>query len=101
MLVFDRTRNPFLSSAWIARSSFIPAEGDDNGLNSGDQNEDHIRGRIEEAYHDDPSQQIEGQAEGQAASLQVEDRDKSGSGGRGPIVQPSRLQNEGNEWRES
>ena len=56
----------------------------------------NLRRRIEDAYHDDPSPEIEGQA---AGSVERE-RDPEESVGRGPVVQPSRLQNEGNEWRE-
>lgn len=56
---------------------------------------DNIRGRIEDAYHDDPSPEIEGQA----ASPQPEERGTDGSEGRGPIVQPSRL-HDGDEWRQ-
>ena len=95
MLVLYRTRNPFLASAWTARSSIVSVEGDDNGLSNGDGGVDDIRGRIEDAYHDDPPQGIEG-AE---ASSPLEESGNNGSASRGPIVQPSRLQNEGNEWR--
>ena len=95
MLVLYRTRNPFLSSAWTARPSLISAEGDDNGVSRGEHDTDHFR--IEDAYHDEPSPGIGGQA----TSPQPEERDTNESGGRGPVVQPSRLQNEGNEWREA
>ncbi len=94
MLVLYRTRSPFLPSAWTARSSFASAEGDDNGPSSGEGDVNNIRGRIEDVYHDDPSPQIEGQA----ASSEPEERSTNGSAGRGPVVQPSRLRNEGNEW---
>lgn len=94
MLVLHRTRNPFLSSAWTARSSLTSAEGEDNDLSIGDGDVDHVRGRIEEAYHDDLSHGSGGQA-------QTQETGASGSDGRGPVVQPSRLQNEENEWRES
>ena len=96
MLVLYRTRNPFLSSAWIARPLPAPAEDDDNGRSNADGDVGNVRGRIEDVYRDDPSSVIEGPA----VSPQPEERDTIGSGGRGPVVQPSRLQNEGNEWRE-
>lgn len=96
MLVLYRTRNPFLSFAWTAPSSFTSAEGDDSGLNTDDGDVDNVRGRIEEAYHDEPPPEIEGQV----PSSRPEERDSNGSDGRGLVVQPSRLQNEGNEWRE-
>ena len=95
MLVLYRTQNPFLSSAWTARSSFVSVEGGDHGLSNGDEGVDHIQGRIEEAYHDDPPRDIEGAA----ASSAPEERGNNESTSRGPIVQPSRLQNEGSEWR--
>lgn len=96
MLVLYRTRNPFLSSAWTATSSFVSGDGEDNGLISGEGDVNHIRGRIEDAYHDDPSPEIEGQA----GSPQPEERTTNESGGRGPVMQPSTLHNEGNEWRD-
>ena len=96
MLVLYRTRNPFLSSAWTARPSHVSAEGGEDGLSSGGGDVDNNRGRIEDAYHDDPSPEIEGQA----ASPQLEGRGTNGSGDSGPVVAPSRLHNGGNEWRE-
>ena len=96
MLVLYRTQNPFLSSAWTARPALLAAEGDENGMSNGDGDGDNIRGRIEDAYHDDPSPEIEGQA----ASLQPQDRDINESDSRGPTVLPSRLHGEGNEWTE-
>ena len=92
MLVLHRTRNPFLSSAWTAHSSTASIDGDENGLSTGDGDVDNIRGRIEDAYHDE--------IEGQAPSFQPEQRGRNGSGDRGMLVQPSRLHNEGNEWGE-
>ncbi|KAF6224254.1 hypothetical protein HO133_010829 [Letharia lupina] len=96
MLVLYRTQSPFLSSAWTARSSLTDAEGEDNGLSSGNGDGDNIRGRIVDAYHDEPPPEIEGQA----ASSQPEERDTSASDRRGLLVQPSGIQNERNEWRE-
>ena len=96
MLVLYRTRNPFLSSAWTARPFLVAAEGDDHDVSRGEHDVDHLR-RIEDAYHDEPSLGVGGQA----TSAQPEDRGTDESGGRGPVVQPSRLQNEGNEWREA
>ena len=96
MLVLYRTRNPFLSSAWTARPFIVTAEGDDHDVSRGEHDVDHLR-RIEDAYHDEPSLGVGGQA----TSPQPEDRGTDESGGRGPVVQPSRLQNEGNEWREA
>ena len=95
MLVLYRTRNPFLSSAWTAHSSITSVASDENGLSAG-ENVDNIRGRIEDAYHDEVPREIEGQA----PSSQPKERGRNGSEGRGMLVQPSRLQDEGNEWRE-
>ena len=94
MLVLYRKRNPFLSSAWTASSSFVSVEGDNNGLSSGDRGVGHIQGRIEDAYHDETPREIEGAV----ASSPPEERGNEAPASRGPIVQPSRLQNEGNEW---
>ena len=96
MLVLYRTRNPFLSSAWTARPSLVSAEGDDHEVNRSEHGGDRLR-RIEDAYHDEPSPAIGGQA----TNPQPEERGTNESDGRGPVVQPSRLQNEGNEWREA
>lgn len=96
MIVLYRTRNPFLSSAWTAHSPVTSAEGEDNDLSSGDGNVDHIRGRIEDAYHDEPPPGVERQV----PSSQPEEGGANRSDGSGLLVQPSRLQNEGNEWRE-
>lgn len=85
MLVLYRTRNPFLYSAWTSRPPIVSAEGDGNDLSIGDENGGNIRGRIEDAYHDVPT---------------PEERGRNGSDNRGLVVQPSRLQNEGNEWSE-
>ena len=95
-MVLYRTRNPFLSSAWTARPSFISADGDDHDVSRGEHDVDRLR-RIEDTYHDEPSPEIGGQA----TSSQPEERGTNEIGGRGPVVQPSRLQNEGNEWREA
>lgn len=96
MLVLYRTRNPFLSSAWTNASSLTSAEGEDNDLNTGDGDVDNIRGRIEDAYHDEAPPEIERQV----PSAQPEERGSNGSVGRGLVVQPSRLHNEGDAWRE-
>lgn len=96
MLFLHRTRNPFLSSAWITHSSLTSAEGEDNDLSFGDGDAENVRGRIEEAYHDDLSPG----SGGQAASSRIEGTGASGSDPRGPVVQPSRLHDEENEWRE-
>ena len=96
MLVLYRTRNPFLYSARTSRSPNISAEGDGNDLSIGDENGGNIRGRIEDAYHDVPTPEIEGRVSGS----QPEERGGNGSDSRGLVVQPSRLQNEGNEWSE-
>ena len=96
MLVLYRTRKPFLSSAWTTHSSITSEASDENGLSAGDGNVDNIRGRIEDAYHDEVPPEIEGQA----SSSPPKERGRNGSEGRGMLVQPSRLQDEGNEWRE-
>ena len=96
MLVLYRTRNPFLSSAWTARPSLVSADGDDHDVSRVEVDVVLLR-RIVDAYHDDPSPAIGGQA----TSSQPEERGTNEIGVRGPVVQPSRLQNEGNEWREA
>ena len=96
MLVLYRTRNPFLSSAWTAHPSLINSDGNDDDVSRGEHDVDHLR-RIEDAYHDEKSLEIGGQA----TSPRPEEGGTNGSGDRGPVVQPSRLQNEGNEWREA
>ena len=94
MVVLYRTRNPFLASAWTARPSFVSAESDEDGLINGEGDVRNIRGRIEDAYHDEPSPEVEGQV----ANPQPEERNTDEPIDRRPVVQPSRLQNEGNEW---
>ena len=96
MLVLYRTPNSSLSAVWTADSSLISGEGDDNVQSNDDRDRGNIRGRIEDAYHDEPPPGIEEQA----PISQPEERGSNGSDGRGLVVQPSRLQSEGNEWRE-
>ena len=96
MIVIYRTRNPLLSSTWIARPSLTSIEGEGNGLTGGDRDLENFQGRIEDAYHDDPPPEIEGQV----ASSQAETSGSNESDGHGLLVQPSRLQNEENQWRE-
>lgn len=96
MLVLYRTHSPFLSAAWTVDSSLVSEEADDNVRGTDDRDRGSIRGRIEGAYYDEPQPEIEGQV----PSSQPEERRSNGTEGRGFVVQPSRLQNEGNEWRE-
>ena len=96
MMVVYRTRNPLLSSTWIARPSLTSVERERNDLNGGDRDLENVRGRIEDAYHDDPPPEFEGPA----ATSQAEESGTNVSDGRGMLVQPSRLQNEESRWRE-
>lgn len=96
MMVVYRTRNPLLSSTWTARPSLTAGEREGNDLTGGDRDLENVRGRIEDAYHDDPPPEFEGRA----ASSQVEDSGTNESDGHGMLVQPSRLQNEESQWRE-
>ena len=96
MLVLYRTHNPFLTSTRTSRSPYTSAADDGNGPSIDEEDGDNIRGRIEDAYHDEPPPEIEAQV----SSSQLEERGSNGSDGRGLVVQPSRLHNEENEWRE-
>lgn len=84
-------------AVWTAGSSLSSAEGDDNVQSTDDRDRRNIQGRIEDAYHDEPPPGIEGQV----PISQQEERGSNGSNGRGMVMQPSRLHNEGNEWREN
>ena len=94
MMVIYRTRNPLLSSTWIARPSFTSVEREGNDLTGGDRDLDNVRGRIEDAYHDDSPP-------GGAAASQAEESGTNASDVHGMLVQPSRLQNEESRWREN
>ena len=96
MMVIYRTRNPLLSSTWTARPSLTSAERERNDLTSGDRDLENVRGRIEDAYHDDPPPE----SEGEAATSRAEESGTNSSDVHGMLVQPSRLQNEESRWRE-
>ena len=94
MMVVYRTRYPFLSRSWQARGSSNGTDDDDD-LDGLEANEEEvrarsIRGRIEGAYRDDPLTE---------GDRPVGDSEPNGDANH-LVVQPSRLPNEGNEWRE-
>lgn len=93
MLVLYRTRNPFVFATWSARA----AAASENGESESASDEGHgnnIRGQIEGAYHDEPDNV-------QLGNSQLEGRDNGQGNGQGPVMQPSRLHNDDNEWRET
>ena len=96
MMVIYRTRNPLLSSTWTDRPSPTSVEREGNDLTGGDRDLENVRGRIEDAYHDDHPPE----SEGRAAISQAEESGTNASDGHGMLVQPSRLQNEETRWRE-
>lgn len=96
LMVIYRTRNPLLSSTWTPRPSLTSVEREGNDLTGGDRDSKNVRGRIEDAYHDDPLPEFEGRA----ATSQAEESGTNASDGHGMLVQPSRLQNEESRWRE-
>lgn len=89
MLAVYRTRSPFFSSAWPGGHDGL--ESDDEARHGGDS-----RGQIEGPYHDDARLDNDDQA----ASSQANGRAIDHAVDRGLAVQPSRLHNEGNEWRD-
>ena len=94
MMVVYRTHNPFLSHSWQARGSSNGTDNDD-GLDGLEANEEEVRarniqGRIEGAYYDDPLTE---------GDRPVGDSEPNGDANH-LVMQPSRLHNEGNEWRE-
>ncbi len=96
MLVVYRTGNPFVFSAWSAPTAVGSEIGDFDSTHD-EGHGDNIRGRIEGAYYDEPLPVGDVQLE----SSQLEDRNAGQGNAPGPVMQPSRLHNDDNEWRET
>lgn len=101
LLVLYRSRNPFFASALTARSSLASTEGENSDLGNDVGQSNKVRGRIEGAYRDEPLTESKRDGEEHLASSQPNERHDDGPNGRGLVMQPRGLQNEGNEWREA
>ena len=90
-MVLYRTRNSLISHSWQIRGSPNGTD-DDHGLATTEEEgrASSVRGRIEGLYQDDPSPEGD----------RPEDNSGPDGGAKHLVVQPSRLHNEGNEWRE-
>ena len=91
MIFVYRTRNPFLSHSWQAHGSSNGTDDDGLEANEEEVRARNIRGRIEGAYHDEPSTETDRPVEDSESNRNAEHL----------VVQPSRLHNEDNEWREA
>ena len=96
MLFFYRTRDPSLSALWSSGES--SGTGDDNGVEANEEGAQatNVRGRIEEAYHDDPLSGTDEHDRGALLSEAANERRID----QGPVMQASRLHDGGNDWRE-
>ena len=94
MLILYRIGNPFVS--FVGRGSTTAASEDGNLISGPDGHRgETVRGRIEGAYHDRPRNDENGQ------HAQLAERFAGQRDGHGPVMQPSRIHNEENEWRET
>ena len=90
-----RTRS-LSSAAWSEDGLRFPAHPGRHESNDEARHGSDFRGQIEGPYQDDAllehgDQDVSSQANGETTRDVV---------GRGPTVQPSRLHNDGNEWRD-
>lgn len=96
MLLFYRSRDPFLHSRWTSSEPASTADEHGVAANEDEVQATNIRGRIEGAYHDDPPPKIDERGRrallNEAAGNRVDNQ--------GPVMQPSSINNENNEWRE-
>lgn len=96
LLVIYRSHNPLFSTVGDTPAGFIDDDSSPDSEDHG-RHEHRNRRQIEGQYRDNPL--LEQNEEG--ATSQVSGRDDPSQADRGPIVQPSRLQDEENEWRQA
>ena len=94
LVVVYQGPNGFLSSVWIDGASRFPGGHNSLGPSDDTPRRNDVRGRIEPPYRDDDDSDDRG------ISSHANTRGIDRTGDRDPVVQPSRLHNEGNEWRD-
>ena len=94
MLLFYRSRDPFLHYRWSSGEPASTAEEHGVEANEGEVQATNIRGRIEGAYHDDPPPKID--ERGRRALLNEAASNRKDN--QGPVMQPSSINNGNNEW---
>ena len=97
MLLFYRSRDPFLHSRWTSGESASTAGEHGVEANEEEVQATNIRGRIEGPYHDDPPPKID--ERGHRALLNEAASNRRDN--QGPVMQPSSMNNEDNGWRET
>ena len=93
VVVYQRP-NGFLSSVWSDGASRFSGGHDSFGPSDGNPQRSDSQGRIEPPYRDDED------GGDRAPSSYANIRGIEHAVDRDPVVQPSRLHNEGNEWRD-
>lgn len=93
MLVLYRTRNPFVSPAWNVHDN-TASENGESGTAENEGRGSNARGQIEAAYSDEPD-------DVQLEDSHSEGRNEGQTNDQGAVLQPSRLHDNENEWRET
>ena len=89
LLIVYRSRSSSISAAWFSAHRSLES-------NDGAQRRGELRGQIEAPYRDEPLLENDDQS----ASSSANGRATNHTVDRTPVVQPSRLHDEGSEWRD-